>query len=152
MKKWIAAILLSFAIGYGLCYYFQEPRIVTITQTEIVTNTIARNISDMSVEQLRKEIECYYTSPPLLDIKYLSGDNFLLSAELCERKWQKHANIKIPAKKYSHLVAGGIFFDSEMNPGVYSQYYKLYGRIGFGGGIAFSPGYLQVMAGGVILW
>lgn len=152
MKIWIAAILLSFALGYGLCLYLQEPKIVTITQTEVVTNTITRNISDMSCEDVKADLLCYYTSPPLLDIKHLSGDNFMLSAELCERTWSKHANIKIPPKLYSHMITGGIFFDSGMNPGIYSQYYRLFGRMGIGGGLAFAPGYAQITAGGIFLW
>ena len=150
--KWIATIFISFALGYGLSFYIQEPEIVTITQTEVRTNTITRNVADMSCKDAREELNCYYTAKPFLDIKHISGDDFTLSAQLCERKWFKNAKIQIPRKEYRNMAIGGVFFDSELNPGIYSQYYRIFGRFGIGGGAAFAPGYAQITAGGVFLW
>lgn len=152
MKINILIAVLFFSIGWALAYYIQEPKVVTITEEKIVSNTIEKKVEDLSCKQAKDELQCYYTDYPELEIKFLSEDTFLISAALCERKWYKYADIRIPSKKYRNMIISGVFIDSGMNSGVYTHYYRMFGRVGAGGGLAISPEYVQLNIGASFLW
>ena len=154
MKKLLLIVIafVIFASGWIASYQFRDPEVVTITQDKIITQVIEKDVSQMSINELQSALDCFYKDLPVLSVNHMSGDEYLLSAALCERKWHRNVEIKVRSPAYRNIAAAGLFLDSELRTGFYSNYYRLFGRFGFGGGIEFTSGYGQVKVGGVWLW
>jgi hypothetical protein len=145
-------IIISFILGWIACFNFIEPKTVTVYQDKIITNTITKNIKDMSYEEAKADLYCFYTGFPSLKIDHIGGEEYLQSASLCEREWSRQTTIKSIYKQYKNMIIGGIFVDSQMRTGLNAQYYRFYGRMGFGGGLSFGQGYEQLNGGVAWLW
>lgn len=148
----ISSLILAFIIGWILSYYLREPKKVIVIQKEIEYNTITKNIKDMSCEEAKEDLFCFYTGFPTLEIKHLQGDEYLQSASLCERKWSRQTTIKSVSKQFRNIAIAGLFFDSEMRLGVQGQYYRMFGNFGIGGGLSWTQGYGSVSAGVALGW
>ena len=146
------ALIISFIAGYRISYYIRDPKIVTVYQDKIITNTITKNVNDMSCEEAKADLFCFYTGFPTLAINHIEGDEYLQSASLCERKWSRQTTIESVSKAYRNMVIAGVFFDSQMRLGFQSQYYRFYGRFGIGGGLAWTQGYGQINGGIAFVW
>ena len=83
-------------------------------------------------EEIEKDLECYHSADPDLGIKHIQEDEYELYASLCEREWKRKTKIQIPVKQYKNLVIGGLFYDTNLKPGIYSHYYRMYDRFGIG--------------------
>jgi len=146
------ALILAFGLGWGLCIQFTEPKEVKITEKEIVTNTIVKDPHKIPYEEAMSDLNCFYTGFPTLKIDHLQGDEYLQAASLCERKWQRQTTIKSVSKTYQNMVIAGAFFDSEMRLGFKTEYYRFYGRMGFGGGLSISQDYGSLNGGIAFRW
>lgn len=144
----ISIPVLTFIAGWVFCYSCMEPEKVIIYQDKIVTNTITKNVKDMSCEEAKADLYCFYTGFPTLEIKNAGGDEYIQSASLCERKWSRQTTIKTISRQYRNMIIAGAFFDSEMRLGAKAEYYRFYGNFGFGGGLAWTQGY-GVLNGGL---
>lgn len=145
-------MLITFVLGFIVCDLFREPKTVVVYQDKIITNTITKNVNDMSCEEAKADLYCFYTGFPTLSINHLQGDEYLQTASLCERKWQRQTTIKSVSKSYRNMIIAGLFFDSGMRLGFKTEYYRFYGRFGFGGGLAWSQGYGFLNGGVVFRW
>jgi hypothetical protein len=125
---------------------------VKVYQDKIITNTITKNVNDMTCEDAKSDLQCFFTGFPTLEIKHLEGDEYIQSASLCARQWHRQTTIKSVSKKYRNMIIAGAFFDSEMRLGFKSEYYRFYGRFGFGGGLSITQGYGQIQGGLAWLW
>ena len=134
----IIAFVLAFGLGWGLCLQFSEPVEVKITEKEVVTNTIVKDPHKIPYEEAMSDLNCFYTGFPTLAINHMGKDEYLMTASLCERKWQRQTTIKSVSKTYQNMIIAGAFFDSEMRLGIRSEYYRFYGRFGFGGGLSYT--------------
>lgn len=155
MKKiglYLSSLIIAFTVGWILSYYLREPEIVTIYEKPIIANTIDKDPYKIPYSEAMSDLNCFYTGFPTLTINHIEGDEYLQSASLCERKWQRQTTIKSVSKQYNHMVIAGLFFDSEMRLGFQGQYYRMFGRFGFGGGLAWTQGYGSVSAGVVLGW
>ena len=148
----IIVLIITFFAGWLASYQFRDPEVVTITQDKIITQVIEKDVSQMSINELQSALDCFYKDLPILSVNHMSGDEYLLSAALCERKWHRNVEIKVRSPAYKNIISTGLFLDSELRTGFYSNYYRLFGRVGFGGGIEFTSGYGQIKIGGVWLW
>jgi len=139
--------------AYSLAEYLRadlgEP--VITEKTKIEYNTIYRDVNTMSSQDMQNNLQCFYTGFPQLDIQSVGNSDYVLSASLCERKWQKVVNIR-PRDSPRNIIMGGPFIDNSLRSGAWAQYYKLYGRIGFGGGVLLCRDYVVVQGGVAWLW
>lgn len=132
-------------------YFIDPPGDPVISQGGIKTQIIYRDVNSMPDNAIRDGLNSYYTAPPELDIQFIDGNEYLLTAGLCERKWQKTAKIESRSRDSPrNLVVGGVFVDSRLRAGAWGQYYKLYGKVGFGGGVSLCRDYTIVQV--AILW
>lgn len=132
-----------------ICRKWFAPDPVEIKTTEVKYNTIIKDTSKMQVSELQAELDCYYTATPYLDIKKGGGNDYVLSASLCEREWQKVATIR-PRDPPKNMIIVGSLITMQGVPGAWAQYYRLFGKFGFGGGVSVCQNYAQAQAG--ILW
>jgi hypothetical protein len=146
------ALILVFGLGWGLCLRFTEPVEVKITEKEVVTNTIVKDPHKIPYEEAMADLYCFYTGFPTLAINHTGKDEYLMTASLCERRWQKQVSIETIRKQYQNMIIAGAFFDSEMRLGVRTEYYRFYGRFGFGGGLSLAQGYGSLSGGVAFRW
>jgi len=147
----ITALILSFIAGWVFCYKFKEPKVVTIIQKEIEYNTIKKDPYKIPYTESMEDLNCFYNSFPTLEIKNIGGDEYIQTASLCERKWHRQTTIRQRDSPHNMVIAG-LFFDSEMRLGFKTEYYRFYGKFGFGGGLSFTQGYGQINGGLLFLW
>jgi hypothetical protein len=152
MKKYIILFVIAFGLGWILSYKFRTPTEVVITKDKIVANTINKNIGNMTDEEKVKDLQCFYTATPGLDIRHIQDDEYDLTAYLCEREWSRKVKIETIAKQYRNLIILNTFFDSNFKIGLNTQYYKMFGRFGVGGGVSFTQGYAAIQAGVLMQW
>lgn len=148
----IIALIISFFSGWIASYQFRDSHVITITQDKIITQVIEKDVSRMSTNELQSALDRFYKDLPALSINHTEGNKYLLSAALCDRKWHRNIKIKIRSPTYRNIVLTGLFYDSEMKVGIYSDYYRLFGRFGVGGGFSLTAGYGQIKIGGIWLW
>jgi hypothetical protein len=148
----IYSILLAGA-AFSLAEYLRtDPHDPVITdKTPIESNQIAKNPEIMPLKDIQADLQCFYTGFPALDIQSVGKDDYMLSASLCDRRWQKVVNIKARDSPHN-MIIGGPFIDSEFRLGAWVQYYRLYGRFGLGGGISLCQGYMQAQGGVAWMW
>lgn len=108
----IVVFIIAFAIGYFVRSVKNNNKEVVIKQKEIKYNVIARNVEYIECEELRKELNCYYTAIPKLDIMlnaYKDNTAYISAqAQLCEREWTREAAIQIKQdNNYTYYVAIG---------------------------------------------
>jgi len=141
------------AAAFSLANYFRaDPKGPIITdKTPIEYNTVNRDIYTMSTQDIQNDLQCFYTGFPQLDIHSVGNSDYVLTASLCERKWQKVVNIR-PRDSPRNIIIGGPFIDNSLRSGAWAQYYKLYGRIGFGGGLLLCRDYAVVQGGIAWMW
>lgn len=149
MKKIIAfiiCVLLAFIVGWITALKCNPPLPPTVIEKEVIKyNKITKKVSAEC-----PELECYYTAVPGLDITFLQDDEYQLDASLCERKWNR--KIRIGYQQYKNIIIGGLSYDMELRPGGNVQYYRMFGRVGFGGGISAASGYGNLQAGMLFQW
>lgn len=122
---------------------------VVVTRKEIRYNTVYRD--RVTPEEQHQALLCYDQGVPELDIQQGTGSEFVLSAGLCERKWQRVVNIQ-PRGVRNMVIASGMF-NSRLMPGASVQYYRLFGKFGAGGGYGLcrdGPSFVQ--AGILYMW
>lgn len=138
---------------FSLAEYLREdPREPVITdKTPIESNVVQKNPYDMKIEDLQADALCLYTGFPSLGIQSIGKDDYMLTASLCERRWQKVVNIKARDSP-RNMIIGGPFIDTRLRYGAWAQYYKLYGNFGFGGGVSLCRDYAQIQGGVAWLW
>jgi len=119
-------IIVAFIAGWAASFYLREPRTVTIKEYEIKYNTIAKNINDMSYQEVKDDLNCFYAGVPTLSIKHVENDMYELSASLCGRQWGKRADISMASKQYNNLIIGSLFLDSQLRTGANIQYYHFF--------------------------
>ncbi len=99
MKIYIitALMVISYLLGIMTYHLVHKPKTITITQEKIVYKTITKNVDTMPVDELKKELQCYYTAKPMLDITMIQESPIIIKAEagLCQRKWERNATIQI---------------------------------------------------------
>lgn len=127
-----------------------DPEPGTITQGPIQYNTIAKDPYKMPLEDLQNDLQCFYNGFPLLGIQSTGGDEYMLSASLCERKWQRLVNIR--PRDSPNVIIVGTFIDSQLRIGGKVDYYRFYGKFGFGGGVMASNGYINLNGGVAYKW
>lgn len=150
MKKimfYVVSLVIAFCLGGIITYKNMTPEKVIITEEKIKYNTISKKVESMPMDELRFDLNCFYSGIPALSVKYVDGDEYLMSAELCQRKWNRKVSIKIPSKDYRNLIIGGLFFDSNLRLGANAQYYRMYGSFGIGGGVSITQSYGSVQTG-----
>lgn len=152
MIKKILPLIITFILGFIVCDLFKKPKEVIIYQDKIVTNTITKNVKDMSCEEAKEDLYCFYTGFPTLEINHVGGDEYLQSASLCERKWSRQTTIKTISKQFQNIIIAGLFFNSEMRLGFQGQYYRMFGSFGIGGGLQWTQGYGSISAGLMYGW
>jgi hypothetical protein len=155
MKKilsFITPMLITFVLGWVLSYHFREPKTVIVYQDKIITNTITKNVNDMSCEEAKSDLYCFYTGFPTLEIDNIGEDEYIQTASLCERKWQRQTTIKSVSKQFKNMVIASTFFDSEMRIGAKAEYYRFFGRFGVGGGLSITQGYGSINGGVAWQW
>jgi hypothetical protein len=146
----IALILLvsGFLAGWRLA----DPGVVEVKTTEVRYNTVERDISAVPLQELQRELLCYWNAFPLLDIRHESGNLYTLSAGLCERNWSKKAYIR-PRDSPRNMIIAGPSIDSRFNPGAQLKYYRIFsGRVGLGGGAGINQEYVQISGGLLFMW
>ena len=125
---WNILLIITVVLIMHSCF---QPDPVVITKTETKYNTIYRDANSMTPE----EKQCYYTGIPTLDIAKGNGYEYVLSAGLCERKWQKVVKITPSARDSpNNLVTAGLIINNQGATGGQVQYYRLFGPVGIGGG------------------
>jgi len=148
----IYSILLA-AGAFSLAEYLRaDPQGSVITdKTPVEFNIIERDVYSMPLDDLQNNVQCLYTGFPGLDIVSVGKSDYMLSASLCERRWQKVVTIKARDSP-RNIIMGGPFIDNSLRSGAWAQYYKLYGRIGFGGGVLLCRDYAVVHGGVAWMW
>ena len=124
---------------------------VITDKTPVESNIINKDPYRMTLEELQSDADCLYTGFPDIDIQSVGKDDYMLSASLCDRKWQRLVNIR-PRDSPKNIVFGGVFLDSRLRTGAWGQYYRLYGNIGFGGGVSLCRDYTIVQGGVALVW
>jgi len=148
----VVIALILFLSGVFAGWKLADPGVVEIKTTEVRYNTIERDISALPLQELQRELLCYWNATPSLDIKHDSGNIYSLSAGLCERNWSKTAYIRARDSPRNMILAGP-FIDSRFNPGAHIQYYRLFGgRFGIGGGMGICQEYVQLSGGLLFMW
>lgn len=145
---WNLLLIVVVVILMRSCF---APDPVVLIKKEIQYNTVYKNTNSMTIDELRSELECFYKTPPELDIKQGGGADYVLSAGLCQRKWQRV--VTITPRAYRNIVIVGGSVSSKMEPGGSVQYYRLFGKFGAGGGCGLSrdgPSFVQ--AGILYMW
>lgn len=145
---WNALLVIAVVLLMRSCF---APDPVVLIKKEIQYNTIYKNTNSMTINELRSELDCYYKSPPELDIKKGGGFDYVLSAGLCDRKWQRVVTI-VPQAYRNIIIVSGLA-SSRLEPGGSVQYYRLFGKFGAGGGCGLTrdgPAYAQ--AGALYMW
>lgn len=127
----------------------QEP--VVITRDEVRYNTIERDPGKLAPDQVRQELQCYYTSEPLLDIDYNTDGEYTLKAGLCDREWSRKVSIR-PRDSPRNMVIAGPLISIRGGVGAWGQYYRLYGRFGIGGGVSLCRDSALAQAGVLWMW
>lgn len=148
----VYSVLLAAGV-YSLTEYIRvDPKGPVITdKTPVESNVIQKNPYDMRLADLQADAQCLYTGFPDLGIQSVGKDDYMLTASLCERRWQKLVNIK-PRDSPRNMVIGGPFIDTRLRTGAWAQYYKLYGNFGFGGGVLLCRDYAVIQGGVAWLW
>jgi len=148
----IYSVILAGA-AFSLAEYLRaDPREPVITdKTPVESNQIAKNPEIMPVKDMQADLQCFYTGFPALDIQSVGKDDYMLTASLCERRWQKVVNIKARDSP-KNMIIGGPFIDTSLRTGAWAQYYRLYGRIGFGGGVLLCRDYSVIQGGVAWIW
>jgi len=148
----VYSILLAGA-AYSLAIYLHtDPRETVITdKTPVKSNVIKKDPYKMRIEDLQADAQCLYSGFPDLGIQSIGKGDYMLTASLCERRWQKVVNIKARDSP-RNMIIGGPFIDTRLRSGAWVQYYKLYGNFGFGGGVSLCRDYAQVQGGVAWLW
>ncbi|PKL17861.1 MAG: hypothetical protein CVV49_08775 [Spirochaetae bacterium HGW-Spirochaetae-5] len=146
------SLIIAGAVFFVTNSYLADPHGAVITEkSPIVYNTVERDVYSMPLEDLQNDAQCLYTGFPGLDIVSVGNYNYMLSASLCERRWQKVVTIKARDSP-RNIIAGGPFIDNRLNRGAWAQYYRLYGRIGLGGGVLLCRDYAVVQGGVALVW
>lgn len=151
--KSILFVLYTFAIlfvGYNLFHPTDSETQIT-DKTPVQSNIIERDPYKLPPDICSNELNCYYTANPLIDIKSVGSNDYMLSASLCERRWQKLVNIK-PRDSPRNMIIVGPYIDKDLRVGAWGQYYRLYGSVGFGGGFVLSQGYAAAQGGLMYMW
>jgi len=147
----IAYSVILIALVVFICRKWFAPDPVEIKTTEIKYNTVLKDTSKMQVSELQAELDCYYTGFPQLDIKKGGGNDYVLTASLCERKWQTIATIR-PRDSPRNLVIAGPLITIRGTPGVWAQYYRLFGKFGLGGGVSLYQENIIAQGGLLYMW
>jgi hypothetical protein len=100
----VALALVAF-LGYRACHQGEPDPQPGIIKQHIVSNTVSTDVSGMSIEELREALQCFYTGQPMLDIYSLGGEDYSLSAGLCERSWERQVRIQGPRNYWSAGMA-----------------------------------------------
>jgi hypothetical protein len=150
--KQLLYLVVGVILGWFLCSFFQKPEIVTVVQDKIITKTINRNIKDMTCQEAKTDLLCFYSGIPELEIKHLKDDEYLQTAALCERSWQRKTKIKSISKQYKNIIICGIFVDFSQKYGLNAQYYHFWNNIGIGGGVSMSSGNFSLNGGVAWAW
>jgi hypothetical protein len=146
------SVILAAAAFFLAGYLRADPQGVVITdKTPVEFNIIERDVRSMSLDDLQNDAQCLYTGFPGLDIVSVGNRDYMLSASLCERRWQKVVTIKARDSP-RNIIMGGPFIDNSLRSGAWAQYYKLYGRVGFGGGVLLCRDYAVVQGGVAWMW
>ena len=145
------ALIITFSLGWILSWHFREPKKAEIIPGKVIYNTIPVPIH-LTEAEARQELTCYDLMAPTLGIKQISDDKYELNASLCKREWHEEVSIKIRTPEYNNLIIAGVFYDSQLHPGFYTQYYRMFGRFGIGGGVNIALGYIAVNAGVAYKW
>jgi hypothetical protein len=143
--------ILIAVITVAICRKCLMPDPVVIKTTETKYNTVYKDTSKMQVYELQAELDCYYHATPELDIKKGGGNDYVLSASLCEREWQKIATVR-PREPPRNMIITGPLISTRGGVGAWAQYYRLYGQFGFGGGISLCQDSAQAQAGVLWMW
>ena len=136
-----SAIIAAASIAFYV-WLAGDPEPGKITLGPVEYNTIKKDPYKMTLDDIQSDLQCFYNGFPLLDMIQAGGDNYMLSASLCERKWQRLVNIR-PRDSPRNLIIIGSFVDSELHIGGKVEYYRFYGNFGIGGGLAAADKYIQ---------
>jgi hypothetical protein len=103
-------------------YLIVDPHGPVVTdKTPIESNVVQKNPYTMPMEYVQNDLQCFYTGFPALDIQSVGKDDYMLSASLCERRWQKVVNIKARDSP-RNMVIGGVSIDTGLRTGAWAQY------------------------------
>ena len=73
---------------FGLHVAGKKPP-VKIVEEKVIYKTIERNYQETPLATLQKELKCYDTAKPLLDISPIDARHFKIEAGLCKRTWSR---------------------------------------------------------------
>lgn len=134
-----------------LMRYIGKPEPAVITKGRVEYNTIERDPGKLPPDQVRQELSCYYTAEPLLDIDYNNDYEYTLKAGLCDREWSRKVQIRPRDSPRNMVIVSGLI-NTRLVPGASVQYYKLYGKVGFGGGVSLCRDSALAQAGVLWMW
>ncbi len=140
----LAGILAGFLSGALLMGDREKP---TITMKPIKANVIPRDYKNIKSKDI-EDLQCYDEGDASLDISPLSGDDYLLTAGLCGRKWSREANISRPVKR--NAVFLGLSYSIPSGPGAQALYFRRVGCLYVGGGVTVYQSAASLQAGGMV--
>ena len=149
--KYTTIIIIAFIAGNLTAWKFLQHETIKIVEGPIHYKPIDRDVSKMETVDKDKDLQHFYKDKPTIDIKHVSGDNYVLTGSLYIRSWDKNVTIEQESKSKNMLIASALV-DSKLNPGIMLQYYRMYGPIGFGGGLGGTANCLLLNAGVLYSW
>lgn len=145
--------LIIFISGWLLSMRCSKPDVPVITEGKTEYNTVDKNPEQMPYAEVLSALNHYYNDIPGLDIVHIWDNNYMLTASLYERKWQKMATIQSRCRDSPrNLILANMVISSRLTLGVSAQYYYFITQyIGFGGGLSYFPNDSIQASGGVAL-
>ena len=147
--KYTAIFIICFGLGNFTAWKFLQHEKVIIKEGPIRYNVVDRDISTMNPVDKDTDLHHFYTDKPGLEIEHVDGDNYKMTGKLYIRAWNRDVKIQT-VQKTKNVIIASAYFDSQLHPGAMLQYYKMYGSMGFGGGVGGSQTAFLLNAG--ILW
>ena len=108
--SYIIVLIIGAAAGisgyYRIFQYGRQPQIKIIEKMKIVSVPVIRDYESMSSNEIKKQLICYDTAAPRLDVSFDNG-TANLSAGLCERNWTREVRYEVGTSGNWKFFVGG---------------------------------------------
>ena len=145
--KYVVIAAVFFGSGYITSYKFGGHDKPIIKEGAIVYTTVGKDVYKMTDGEKNTDLTHFYADKPTLDIVHNSGDDYTMTAGLYLRTWSRP--VTITTEKPRNMVIGSVIFNTKLSAGAMVQYYRMFGRMGFGGGIGVTLTD-QFLSGGMV--